>query len=206
MSNITFELQEANNNFNNDDKVYYPVVASNNKFSTEQLCRDIQQCCTATEADILAVMSAMAKVVGNELARGMRVEIPNLGTLSPILTCNGNITNPNDKQIARNMRVRTIGFTPKSSLMQSFSQVQFRRSDTVVRRCTPLTKEQIIERLQCFFETQPSAQLTRRTFSQITGYRRTKANATLRLLTEEGVLVRQGQANAPYYTLAMVSK
>ena len=48
---------------------------------------------------------------------------------------------------------------------------------------------------------EPVRFLDRAVFESLTGYRRTKAQKTLKRLTEEGLLQKQGHISAPYYIL-----
>lgn len=201
MPTITFKLQEMSHAEGTEKRGYYPVLANSNKIGASELCKMIQERCTVTEGDVLAVLNAIAQIMGQELANGVQVELPDLGTFSPSLASDRRIMDTADKQLARYLRVDNINFYPKASLKDKFRGVSFRRADNLVRSFSKLTDEEVLGRVRSFYQKQPKEMMDRITFQSITGLRRTKAAEVLSRFVGQGHLVKKGRWNAPYYVL-----
>lgn len=63
MSIISFSLRELPRFTEESPVGYYPVVANAGKFTPEQLYETVQNRCTVTSTDIVAVMDALVNVV-----------------------------------------------------------------------------------------------------------------------------------------------
>lgn len=201
MSTITFKLQEIPHVEGTEMCGYYPVLAHSNKISASELCKMIQERCTVTEGDALAVLNAVAQIMGQELANGVQVELPDIGTFSPSLASDRRIMDTTDKQLAHYLRVDNIKFYPKATLKNCFRGVSFRRANDLVRSLSKLTDEEVVCRIHSFYQKRPNEVMDRTVFQSITGLRRTKAIEVLSRLVEQGLLVKKGRWNAPYYVL-----
>lgn len=201
MSTIVFKLQEMSRAEGEKERGYYPVLAHSNKIDASQLCKMIQERCTATEGDVLAVLNAVAQIMGQELANGIQVELPDIGTFSPSLASDRRIMDTSDKQLARYLRVDNINFYPKSALKKKFRGVSFRRADKLVKSISKLTDEEVLNSVRQFYKREPSEVMDRTAFQSIVGLRRTNAVRVLNRLVEQGLLVKKGRWNAPYYVL-----
>ena len=92
MSIISFSLRELPRFTEESPVGYYPVVANAGKFTPEQLYETVQNRCTVTSTDIVAVMDALVNVVAEKLSCGTSVEIPGLGYFSPMISCHRKIS------------------------------------------------------------------------------------------------------------------
>ncbi len=201
MSTITFKLQEIPHAEGEPRRGYFPVLAYSARITSDQFCQMIQNRCTVTEGDVKAVMSAMAHILRQELADGVRVEVPELGSFSPSLSSGRPITDASDTQIARHLCIDNIKFQPKASLKKGFSKVSFRRADKLVNALPKLTDEEVMARIKRFLAEKPDEVMDRRTFQSITGYGRTVASRVLSRLIKQGRIEKKGRRNAPYYVL-----
>lgn len=201
MSTISFSLR-AVPHFTDESPVgYYAVVANPGKFTPEQLYETVQRRCTVTSTDIVAVMDALVNVIAEKLSCGTKVEIPGLGYFSPVISCHRKIADRNDKKVARDLYVGNIAFRPKAGLQKKLADVRFERSSLSPHVFFALTDLEILKRVYNFLNVEPVRFLDRAVFESLTGYRRTKAQKTLKRLTEEGLLQKQGHISAPYYIL-----
>lgn len=201
MSTISFSLR-AVPRFTDESPVgYYAVVANPGKFTPEQLYETVQSRCTVTSTDIVAVMDALVNVIAEKLSCGTKVEIPGLGYFSPVISCHRKIADRNDKKVARDLYVGNIAFRPKAGLQKKLADVRFERSSLSPHTFFALTDLEILKRVCNFLNVEPVRFLDRAVFESLTGYRRTKAQKTLKRLTEEGLLQKQGHISAPYYIL-----
>lgn len=201
MSTISFNLQEIPHKANEKTKGYYPVVANSRKFSFNQICDSIQQRCTVTSSDIIAVIDALSNVIGEEIAKGSSIDIPKIGRFSPTLKCDNKIANCHDKRIAKHLKVKTIRFCPKKDLLSKSSKTNFKRDRNGTTTSKPLAEHEIMSLLSSYVKTNASAYITRDDIEHITGFRRTKSNLTLKQLTERGLLIKHGITKMPFYTI-----
>lgn len=198
---IQFNLQESPHAKDEEAKSYYPVVANSDKLTVQELCRLINERCTLTESDVLGVMMSAAHIIAENIARGSRVELPELGVFAPSIVSDEPITDVDNRQIARHLRVNTINFRPSASLMKQVPDVTFRRVDKPVIRRVSQTEQQLLACIQKLCEALPLRAFDRQDFQEETGFSRTRACEVLRELTARGIIVKQGKQNSPYYTL-----
>ena len=201
MSIIRFKLQESPVSNDKGEKIYYPVVVEESKFTAEDFCRTIHERCTLTEGEVWAVMISAAEIIAEQLSNGKRVELPALGTFAPSIVSDTPITNAGDAQIARCLRMDTIDFKPLAALMKRMHHVSYHRAQQVVKKCVTLTDEQLLEHIHTLHQSSPNHTFDRHDFQTSVGYGRAKACNVLRELTEKGIIIKQGKRNSPYYTL-----
>lgn len=201
MSPIYFDLQKINNLSADNDSCYYPVVANPGKVTFAQLSDQIAHANTCTKADIEGVVSALVEAIVSHLSSGSRVEVKGLGSFYVKPTCDIPIRYTDDKNIARHIRVGQINFMPAKTLLTALEQVKFHRTSHPAPQRPTHTDEEIMALWQQYVEQSGERLVTRRAFQKFTGYSRTHAIVTLRRLTSEGLIVKGGLPNSPYYRL-----
>lgn len=199
---IQFDLREIPHAENEKVTGYYPVVSNTRTLTAGQLCETISHRCTVNAADVKAVMSALAQVMTETLRDGGRVEVPEIGSFFAQIASDAPITNPADKQTARHLYVRRIGFRPKQALTDTLQDTAFRRAGDAGQSAATLTTEELKARITDYLTDGSHEVLERATLQTLAACRPTKAKEWLKKLTEEGFLLRKGKTNAPYYTLA----
>ena len=97
----------------------------NGTVDTKTLARHIQNRCSLTQGDILAVLAELNDVIGYELREGRQVHIEGLGYFVPTLSVEGRVT-PDMPLRERNRKVRFkgIAFHMDKELRQSIGPVQ----------------------------------------------------------------------------------
>lgn len=198
---INYDLRKMPTPKDREEVGYYPVISHPKKLTGDDLCKLIQDQCTLTTADVKAVLSALASVMGDHLGMGIRVEVPELGYFNAGICSSKRIADPHDKEIAPHLRVDNVQFKPMAAFKKRLSDVSFRRTRDHEELSKPLDREGLEKVLNDFFTKRAGKILTRRTFQMLTGYRKTLANKTLNELVDCGLLVRLGQKNSPYYCL-----
>ena len=81
----------------------------------EELASEIQASCTATRADILAVLSALGQAISNKLQSSQRVRIPYLGTFKLGVTTKGEV-NAADFSVQKNVLAVRVLFKPETKI------------------------------------------------------------------------------------------
>lgn len=101
------------------DFKYYGTVVLGEPVGLRKIIAEIEEKCTLTQADIVAVLYALESAVAKKLRNGQAVRFGTLGSFRPTITSNGAAS---AAQWAPNMvkKVRAV-FTPSSQLKQDLS-------------------------------------------------------------------------------------
>lgn len=73
-------------NFKTGEKMFYPSPAPTAPLSINQLASEISEKCTATRADILAVLSKLQNQIANALVEGNTLRLGMLGSFRATVT------------------------------------------------------------------------------------------------------------------------
>ena len=203
MSIIEYDLYELPHAANSAAEAYYPVVVEHNKANEDDICEYAEKSSTLNAADIKATFSMLANYLAERLANGDRVELPGIGSLVLRIGSDEPITNRDDNQIARTLKVNGINFTPKKELLQTIeNDLHFHRVKNVHQTTPTLTDEEVVSRLQEFIRSNDKPLLTRADIQAATGYSKQRTLNSLKGWKERGLLILLGTPRAPYYQLA----
>ncbi|MBO4905691.1 MAG: HU family DNA-binding protein [Bacteroidaceae bacterium] len=101
--------------------------------TTRELAQTIENACTLTQADIVAVLNALSTVLGNELLAGNRVQLDGIGTFS--LSVKGEIKrDKNGKPLLHDASVRDVLFTPSMELKGRMKDAKFTTHNVAAAR------------------------------------------------------------------------
>lgn len=169
------------------------TVVNSKLITTDELAGQINNACSATEADVVAVLQALGKCVCDELLDGNRVELEHLGTFSLSLTCGQKKLE--DRVTKNDIHVKNILFTPCAEMKQAM-----RGAEIVSGGPNPhkqLTDEVILRRLAKYFEEHEFMQ--RRNFEAVCECSRYTATKKLKELVKAGKLRAMGTKNIRFY-------
>lgn len=101
------------------DFKYYGTIVLGEPVGLRAIVKEIEEKCTLTQPDILAVLSALESAIAAKLRNGQAVRFGTLGSFRPTITSVGAATAPT---WAVNMikRVRAV-FTPSAQLKRDLS-------------------------------------------------------------------------------------
>ena len=101
------------------DFKYYGTIVLGEPVGLRAIVKEIEEKCTLTQPDILAVLSALESAIAAKLRNGQSVRFGTLGSFRPTITSQGSATKPT---WAVNMikRVRAV-FTPSAQLKRDLS-------------------------------------------------------------------------------------
>lgn len=203
MATIEFDLLEIPHAADAPAEGYYPVTVSQNKIDEDRICAQAEQSTTLHAADVKATLSFLSRYFAECLACGDRVELPGFGSFALRIGSDKPITDIDDKQIARNLKIRGIYFTPKKELLQAMcDDMHFHRTDARHHTVPNLTDEEVVSRIQAFLATDHSSLLTRAKIQFLTGYSKPRTLRNLKGWIERGLLIKLGNPRSPYYRLA----
>ena len=200
---IEYDLYELPHAANSAAEAYYPVVVEHNKVNEDDICEYAEKSSTLNAADLKATFSMLANYLAERLANGDRVELPGIGSLVLRIGSDEPITNRDDNQIARTLRVNGINFTPKKELLQTIeTDLHFHRAKNLHHTTPTLTDEEVVCRLQEFIRSNDKPLLTRADIQAATGYSKQRTLNSLKGWIERGLLIKLGTPHTPYYQLA----
>lgn len=105
-------MRKSGINRNGSNFRYYPHVHYTGTVGLSRIADLIQQNCTAKRSDVLAVLTELIDVMGEQLRDGKQVRIDGIGTFRPSLKADG-VSLPEQFNARRNLRGFGITFIPQ---------------------------------------------------------------------------------------------
>lgn len=165
--------------------------------SSKQLEKEIQTRTSLTTSDVKATLDAISSLIKEHLKEGKSVHLKGLGYMKVSLECTRKMNR--EESNGRHIKVRGVTFRAEKDLINDIrdSTIEHAKGH---RQSAVLSEEQTMDLLRKHFETNHF--LRRSEWEHIANVTREKACATLRKLTQDGILVKDGPRNAPIYLLA----
>lgn len=174
---------------------YHAKVLTKDVISTKDIRCSINKKCTVAPADVAAVLTALSGEMFEALSNGYSVHLEGIGFFSLSLKCAPGV---NPKHVSSSdISVRSIRFHPDKELSEKFKAVEFVHRKESSRHSDDMGRSEILEELNSYFET--NRFLRRCDFETLTGFNKSKALRTLKLLVEEGVFENAGTKQMPMY-------
>lgn len=101
------------------DFKYYGTIVLGEPVGLRAIVKEIEEKCTLTQPDILAVLSALESAIAAKLRNGQSVRFGTLGSFRPTITSNG-AASANTWAVNMIKRVRAV-FTPSAQLKRDLS-------------------------------------------------------------------------------------
>lgn len=101
------------------DFKYYGTIVLGEPVGLRAIVKEIEEKCTLTQPDILAVLSALESAIAAKLRNGQAVRFGTLGSFRPTITSEGSATQA-DWAVNMIKRVRAV-FTPSGQLKRDLS-------------------------------------------------------------------------------------
>ena len=122
---ILFDWYEnpKNKERQNEELTLHPRIRLNGSTDTAALRRFIQEYCSLTETDVLAVLDALSHFMGRELGEGRQVHLNGIGYFRPTLTC----TEPvkvDTKRKSTKVKLKSITFRPDMALRSEVGNIK----------------------------------------------------------------------------------
>lgn len=177
------------------ERTLHPRIKYNGSTGTDILRRRIQERCSLTETDVIAVLDAIFHVMGEELANGRQVHLDGIGYFRPCLTCTEQVT-VDTKRKATKVKLKSIQFRADQALKNEFGilKVKSLKGELNFKQ---LTNDEIDQRLTTYFQTHPF--MRRCDFQNLCGMPRSTAMRHIRRLRNEGKLKNEGGSMQPIY-------
>lgn len=195
---IEYDLYENPGNEGNGSQKLHAKVVTKDVITTKNLREYITMKCTATPADVVAVLTALSDELYNALSDGYSVHIDGLGYFSLSLGCNSEAGSKNKADV--DVWVRGIKFVPEKELLEKFETANLQRVTDKSRHSEKMTDEEVMKRLQGYFAENEYMQ--RKDFEKLTGFNLSKSSRYIKLLVDNGVLKNIASKYHPVYILA----
>lgn len=181
-----------------EELTLHPRIKLNGSTTTDELGRYIQEYCSLTEPDVLAVLDALSHFVGRELAEGKQVHLDGIGYFAPTLTCTETVT-PETKRKSTKVKLKNISFRPDKALRREMGVLKVKPLKERNLDGKRLTDDEVRRKVVEFLHKNEF--ITRSDVQMICGMTRTTATRQVHRLCEEGVLVNKGLQKQPVYFL-----
>lgn len=172
----------------------------NGTSNTKTIAKRIQARSSLTAGDIIAVLSELNDVIGEELQNGRQVHINGLGYFAPTLGVEGEVTEDMKLQIRnRKVRFKSGSFRPDKELRASIGTPKLKQTRWEAHSQAH-TPEEIEQLLSVFFAEHLF--LTRRELQFLLNIKKSAACDLIKTLSEEGKLLNKGTHHQPAYVPA----
>ena len=172
----------------------------NGTSNTKTIAKRIQARSSLTAGDIIAVLSELNDVIGEELQNGRQVHINGLGYFAPTLGVEGEVTEDMKLQIRnRKVRFKSVSFRPDKELRASIGTPKLKQTRWEAHSQAH-TPEEIEQLLSVFFAEHLF--LTRRELQFLLNIKKSAACDLIKTLSEEGKLLNKGTHHQPAYVPA----
>ena len=140
---IEYDLYENPVNEGTGSQKLHAKVVTKDVITTKNLRENITRKCTATPADVAAVLTAISDELYDALSDGYSVHIDGLGYFSLSLSCNSEEGSVNMDNA--DVRVRRIKFVPEKVLMDKFETANLVRVKDSSRHSEKITDEEVMK-------------------------------------------------------------
>ncbi len=192
---IEFDLYENPGKDEADSLKLHAKVITKDLITTKNLRESINRKCTASPADVAAVLTALSDELFEALNNGYSVHFDGLGYFSLSLRCAPDV---NPKHVtASDVSVKGIKFVPDKGLMDKFKVADLQRTTDKSRHSEKMNDEEVMKRLETYFAENEYMQ--RKDFERLTGFNLSKASRYINRLVDSGVLKNIASKFHPLY-------
>ena len=181
-----------------EELTLHPRIRLNGSITTDELRRHIQEYCSLTETDVLAVLDALSHFVGDARSEGRRVHLDGIGYFTPTLTCTEPVT-LETKRKSTKVKLKSISFRPDKALRSEIGILKVKPLKLRNLTKKKLTDEEVRQKVVGYLHTHDF--ITRSDVQGLCGMTRTTAARQVKRLCEENVLVNKGLQKQPVYFL-----
>lgn len=194
---IEYDLYENPGMEGGDSPRLHAKVVTKDVMTTKNLCEYITMKCTATPADVAAVLTAISDELYDALSDGYSVHIDGLGYFSLSLSCNSEAGSRNMDNV--DVWVRGIKFVPEKVFVEKFGTANLVRVKDESRHSEKMSDDEVMKRLETYFAK--SQYMQRSDFEKLTGFNLSKSSRYIKRLVDDGVLKNISSKFHPVYVL-----
>lgn len=189
-----YELPEPKDK-QREEKILHPRIRLNGSTTTAELRRRIQERSSLTATDVSAVLDALSRLMGEDLAEGRQVHLDGIGYFRPVLTSTEPVTAATKRKSTK-VKLKGIKFRADQALKNGIGAIRVKPLK-LNEHSRKLSGEEIDRRLTRYFSGNQF--LTRSDFQSLCGMMRSTAQLHIRRLRSEGKLKNVGIPSQPIY-------
>ncbi|MCR8893543.1 hypothetical protein [Bacteroides sp. ET336] len=170
-------------------------VISKGVVNTRNLGERVNQKCSLTASDVWGVLTALQTEFYNAFSEGYSVNLEGIGSFNLSLKCAPDV---DPKYVSsKDIKVKGIRFVPDKKLLEMLNKVHFEHDIDDSRHSGNMEQADIIVKIDRYFVY--NRFMRRADFEKLTGFNKSKALRTLKILVADGVLKNVGTVNMPMY-------
>lgn len=178
----------------------YVRIFDQKAMDDRELAEKIQSSCSLTVGDVLAAMATIRHYMEEELPRGNRFHIPDVGYFSLAVKARQKREDADPKVRGSDIAVRTIKFKPDASLLAAVKRDAKFEKAAFSSKSAAYSEDELEQLVRAFLATNRC--ITRRDMEVEYKLRGAAARKWLALFTARGWLKKGGARNSPVYFLA----
>ena len=160
------------------------TLSRTEKIDMEEMGAISQQRCTVSQTDVIAAWSMLQTIIAEALAKGQRVELGDLGSLS-IEVRTKQLKEPGQRLRASDIKVGSISLKPGPLLSAQLNRVKFSIDNEYTE---PTDADLLDEALYNYFGVEGKEGINMRRFAILCGYGITRAREIMKEYIAQGVM------------------
>jgi predicted histone-like DNA-binding protein len=105
---------------------YYASIVLDGEVGLQEICQDIERTSTVSEADIMAVLTALVSIIPDKLTQGKIVRLGDLGSFRPSLGSNGMETE--EEVSGHSIKSSRVIFTPGKRITKAMKVADYKKA------------------------------------------------------------------------------
>lgn len=196
---IKYEIHKMKNRAGGGKDRKFVVLRNQPPLTLDEMASVIEERCTLTEPDVLAVLKAFRNIAVEQLQQGRRFHIPGIGWLSLSACLDNDAKNVDRKVTGRNVRVKSINFKVENKFFNDATEdISFVKSDYSTQS-KDYTEDAIWAKLNAYLKHNDF--IDRRIVEQEFELTKYSAYKWLNYFTEKGKLKRKKYGQSFIYRL-----
>lgn len=197
--NLKYNVYSLNNSQGTGKNIQYVRLIQDEPLTAKQLQQKIQDRCSLTRGDVVAVLSELHDMAIHEFQMGHRFYIPGLGYFSMSASLEMPEDNPDKKITGKEVQLTGINFRPEAGFLQELQQgLHYVRSQQP-NQSVEYTADALLAKVKEYLHYH--SYITARVLRLEFGLTQYMTNKWLRYFCDCGSLVKQGTAHSPIYVL-----
>lgn len=187
---VKYEIQQIENASGSGEARQFVRLHQGSVMTADELARRVEQSCSATRSDILAVMAEIHHVAVQELNQGNRFYLPEIGYLS-LSVGNVPLSKKADGKITgKDIYLKNLDFKPEAKFLKEVRRgISFEKS-AYTTSSVQYTEEELWRKIESYLSEH--RYITRQILCSLFGLSKYKAAGWLATFTEKGLLTKEG--------------
>ena len=198
---IKFDIHSINNAAGEDKQQPFVKLLPAKAISDEEIAQRIEQACTVTQSDIVAVLSALSRLAAEELSEKGAFHLPAIGYFTLQAATHDTDNVPVEKLKGNYIGVRNIKFQPEQTWLNKVrSHAKFARLKGTTQSMS-YEEDELRQKMSAFL-TSGDGTITCKAMRFHFGLSQYMATKWLAHFVSTGFLRKLGSKHAPIYVLS----